>query len=61
MGSVVQEIEKINLKWYCHLIRKNNGRKTKRLFDARLRGEDGEDIGETARDQKIFIIRVVWR
>ena len=36
-GSVVEEIEKRNVKWYGHLIRMNE-RETKQIYEARCVG-----------------------
>ena len=47
--KIVQEIEKRSLKWYGHTIRMNNEKKTKQLFEARLRGDENREEEEKKR------------
>jgi hypothetical protein len=43
IGSVVEDIGKINLEWYVHLIRMNNVRKTKQVYETWPEGrKDGK-------------------
>ena len=62
MDFVVKGTDKTNFKCYCFLTRKNNQRKTKKVFEAqpegkiiwgRLRKEQNQYIEEIARERGI--------
>ena len=67
MGSVVEKLEKRNLKWHCHVIRMYNERDTKQAFEAqsegrrrrgRLRNKWEQCIREITRDRGADLKRV---
>ena len=53
MGSVVQEIEKRNLKWHGHLIMRNIEKKIKQVFEARPEGRKVQEGSRKEREQYI--------
>ena len=54
MGLVVEQKEKINIKCNCYLIRINNERKSKQVFETRpVEQKGGEDQERNQRQKNI--------